>query len=233
MLIPLTRQTFERIIPQIATGSQYVYAWGKLNDFLRRLLISLVLLVTFWLLGKLTGEGGQAIKLILDITGGLYWFWGPVYWASVRNAAYRRIPYSGFWRGRVLDVFITEDLIREEETVNQRGELVVIENRERRINVEVGDQTGFKATVQAPIRRIYKAIAPGQIAEMLVLSKQPDLSRIDKITDAYFPQQDLWVGEYPYLQREEFTRVSHELGGSDVQNSPPRRRPSQIKRRIR
>lgn len=233
MLVPLTRQTFEEIIPLIATGPQYAYYWGKPSDFIRRLLISMVALTTFWLLGKLFGEGWLAIKLILDIIAGLYWLWSPVYWASVRNNSYRRFPYSGFWRGQVLDVYITEELIGEEETVNKRGELVIIENKEKRINLEVGDKEGFRATVQAPLRRIHKGIIPGQIAEMLVLSKQPDLYRIDKITDVYLPRNDLWIGEYPYLRRDVFLQVSRELGGSGEDAPPPRRRASSVKRRRR
>ncbi|MCU0534384.1 MAG: phosphate ABC transporter permease [Hydrococcus sp. Prado102] len=233
MLVPITRETFEQIIPLIATGAQYAYYWGKPADFIRRLLISMVALTIFWLLGNLLGDAWLAIKLILDIVAGLYWLWSPVYLASVRNNTYRRYPYSGFWRGRILDVYITEELIREEETVNKFGELVVIENNEKRINVEVGDREGFRATIQAPIRRIYKGINPGQVAEMIVLSKQPDLSRIDKITDIYIPNLDLWVGEYPYLRRDIFTDVSRELGGTRRDNSPRRNRPSNVKRRKR
>lgn len=232
MLVPLTRQTFEQLIPAIATGPQYAYYWGKWSDFLRRLLISVLALTLFWLLGKFLGEAWQALDLILDIVAGLYWLWSPVYWASTRNATYRRLTYSGFWQGRVLDVFITEELVSEEETVNQRGELVIVENRERRINVEVGDREGLRATVQAPISRLYKAIVPGQIAEMLVLSRQSDLSRIEKITDLYLPQLNLWVAEYPCLRRDIFRQVSQELGGVSKEVSPPRR-PSQIRRRLR
>ncbi|NJM86544.1 MAG: phosphate ABC transporter permease [Hydrococcus sp. RU_2_2] len=233
MLVPITRETFEQIIPLIATGPQYAYYWGKPADVVRRLLISMVALTLFWLLGNLLGDAWLAIKLILDIVAGLYWLWSPVYLASVRNNTYRRYPYSGFWRGRILDVYITEELIREEETVNKFGELVIIENNEKRVNVEVGDREGFRATIQAPIRRIYKGINPGQVAEMLVLSKQPDLSRIDKITDIYIPNADLWVGAYPYLRRDVFVDVSNELGGARRSNSPPRSRNSNVKRRRR
>jgi hypothetical protein len=233
MLVPITRETFEQIIPLIATGPQYAYYWGKPADVVRRLLISMVALTLFWLLGNLLGDAWLAIKLILDIVAGLYWLWSPVYLASVRNNTYRRYPYSGFWRGRIIDVYITEELIREEETVNKFGELVIIENNEKRVNVEVGDREGFRATIQAPIRRIYKGINPGQVAEMLVLSKQPDLSRIDKITDIYIPNLDLWVGEYPYSRRDIFADVSRELGGTRRDNSPPRSRNSNVKRRKR
>jgi hypothetical protein len=233
MLIPLTRETFEQIIPQIATGPQYTYYWGKVPDVLRRLLISLIAVLVFWLLGNLGGEGGKSLSLILIVIAGLYWLWGPVYWASIRNVSYRRFPYSGFWRGRVLDIYITEELVREEQTVNKLGELVIIENREKRINIEVGDNSGFRATVQSPLRRIHKVINPNQIAELVVLSKQPDLRRIDKITDIYFPQHNLWVGEYPYLRRDIFKEISQELGGGKIPQETTRRRPSQIKRRLR
>jgi hypothetical protein len=232
MLVPITRETFEQIIPLIATGPQYAYYWGKPAVFLKRLLISMVALTVFWLLGNLLGDAWLAIKLILDIVAGLYWLWSPVYFASVRNNSYRQYPYSGFWRGRILDVYITEELIREEETVNKFGELVIIENNEKRINIEVGDREGFRATIQAPIRRIYKGINPSLVAEMLVLSKQPDLSRIDKITDIYIPERDLWVGEYPYLRRDIFTDVSNELGGAR-RNPSSRSRDSNVKRRKR
>jgi hypothetical protein len=211
MLVPLTRQTFEQLIPVIATGSQYLYIWGKSADFLRRLLISVVALTIISLIGKALGEGAEAIKLIFNITAGMYWLWAPVYWASLRNATYRRLPYCGFWRGQVLQVFITEEPIRKEETVNQQGELVIIENYERKVNVEVGDRTGFKVTVQAPIKKIYKAIAPGQVAELIIFSRQSDLSRIDKISDLYLPTQGFWLGNYPYLRRDIFKEVRQEL----------------------
>lgn len=233
MLIPITRQTFEQIIPIIATGPQYAHNWGRWQDFLRRLLISVVALTATWLLGMLFGKGGMAIKLLLDIIAGLYWLWAPVYWASIRNGKCRRIPHSGFWRGRVLDAFITEELVREEETVDKMGQLVIVENRERRINVAIGDQSGFRATVQAPLRRIHKVIKPGDLAEALVLSRQPDLQSIAKITDIYLPQHNLWVGEYPYLRRDVFTQVSEEIGGETRQPSSSRRPPNSIKRRKR
>lgn len=231
MLIPLTRQAFEEIVPAIATGAQYLNYWGKSKDLLKRLLISMVALTTFWLIGKLLGPGGETVKLIFDIIAGLYWLWGPVYWASLRNGSYRRLPYSGFWQGEVLDVFITEEIVREEQTVNKRGELVVIENRERLINLEVGDREGFSAIVKAPIRRIYKVINPGDIAQMIVLSKQPDLSRIDKITDVYLPQHNLWLGEYPALRRDIFSRVSEELTPNEPNRRSKRVYPREIRRR--
>jgi hypothetical protein len=233
MLVPLTREKLEQLLPLIATADQYAYYWGKWQDLLNRLLISVVAVVVILILSFVVGEGAQAIVLLLWAIAGLYWLWSPVYQASLRNSAIRRFKYGGFWQGKILDVYLTEELIGEEETVNKRGELVIIENRERWINLVLGDETGFEIEVQAPLRRIHKAIAPGQIAELLVLSNRSDLGRIEKITDAYIPSQNLWLGQYPYLQRDVFTEVSLQLGGVSPSrmNDRSRSRNRNIKRR--
>ncbi|MGK7932542.1 MAG: phosphate ABC transporter permease [Microcystaceae cyanobacterium] len=224
MLVPLTRETLENLVPVIATGTQYTYYWGKWKDFLRRLLISFVALTITWLLGKLIGGGGDAIKLIFDVIAGLYWLWSPVYIASVRNNRYRRYGYCGFWRGRVLDVYITEELLGEEETVNKAGELVIVENRERRINLEIGDRNGFRARVQSPIQRRFKGINVQDIAEVIIFSNKSDLSRIEKISDVYLPQSDIWVGDYPCVRRDVFYDVREELGVRNPRSYPQRNR---------
>ena len=232
MLKPLTREKMEQLIPLIATGKQYSYYWGKWSDLLNRLLISVVGIVVILILDLLFGDRGEALILLLGGIVSLYWLWYPVYQASMRNAANRRFKYGGFWRGRVLDVFLTEELIGEEETVNQRGELVIVENRERWINLVLGDETGFEVDVQAPLQRIYKGIKPGQTAELLVMSNQPDLGRINKISDAYIPSQNLWVGQYPYIQRDVFMEVSRQLGGMTPKRVDRKSR-NRIKRRDR
>lgn len=231
MLVPITRQKFEQLIPLIATGPQYAYFWGKLSNFLKRLLISVLAVVVVLILKAFFGSSFDGIALLLGIIGSLYWLWGPIYWATLRNIEMRRYKYSGFWRGRILDVFITEELIGTEESVNKRGELVIAENRERRLNVEVGDETGFTSQLQAPLRRLHKGINRGQVAEMLLLSYQPDLESIAKNTDIYIPSLDLWVSDYPYLQREVFVQVSQQLGKSGGGERTTRRNDKTKRRR--
>lgn len=211
MLIPLTRKTFETLIPAVATGAQYTYCWGKFADFLRRLLISVVsAAVVLVIIGNLLPFGTE-LPLVIGIVVGLYWMWGPVLSASLRNLEYRRFPYSGFWQGEVLDVYISDELIGQEETVNDRGDLVIVENRERCLNLEVGDNTGFATRLRVPLKRFHQSIQVGDPAQMVVLSNRGDLGRINKTTDIYIPNHNIWVSDYPYLQREAFVDVSQEL----------------------
>ncbi|MEB3336203.1 MAG: phosphate ABC transporter permease [Leptolyngbyaceae bacterium] len=211
MLTPITRQKFEQLVPLTATAEQYRHYWGKAPDFLKRLLISVVGAAVALLLEVTLGKSFAIFSLLFGSVIGLYWLWGPVFWATRRNMDCRKYPYSGFWQGRVLDVFITEELIGKEETVNNKGDLVIVENRERRINLEVGDESGFSTKLQVPLQRGHQAIIPGQPAEMLIMSYQPDLGRIVKKSDIYIPSQNIWVSDYPYVQRSIFVEVSRQL----------------------
>lgn len=211
MLVPLTRQTFEELIPAVATGDQYKYHWGRPSDFLRKLLISAVSVFFLLFIYSFVGEGVKPFVLVFGLIASLYWLWGPVLWASLRNLECRKYKYCGFWQGRILDLYITEEVITQEETVNSKGQLVIVDNLEKRINLEVGDKTGFTTTIKAPLRREHQAIAPGQAALMLVLSNEEDLSEISKVSDIYIPSRKVWVSDYPYLRRDAFEEVARQI----------------------
>lgn len=211
MLVPLTRKKFEELVPLVATADQYKYYWGKPSDLLGRFLISIVGVLASIVIWLFLPKGFEILEFIPAFVVGFYWLWGPIYQASRRNRELRRYQYSGFLRGEVLDVFVTEELIGQEETVNKKGELVIVENRERCLNLEVGDESGFMTKVQVPLKRSYRSIREGDIAEMIVLSNRPDLSRILQISDVYLSDYDLWVSDYPYLRKDIFQEVSHRL----------------------
>lgn len=211
MLIPLTRESFEELIPMIATGPQYLYFWGKFSDLLKRLLISVGGVVILLIVANYLAENLKPFLFIVGIFMGFYWLWGPIFEASRRNIECRRYKYSGLWQGKVFDIFVTEELIATEETVNKQGDLVLLENRERRLNLEVGDKSGPLTTLQVPLRKEHKGIAVGEAAQMLVMSNLQDLSRISKVSDIYLPRLDLWISDYPYLRRDIFRAIGDEL----------------------
>ncbi|PSB01203.1 phosphate ABC transporter permease [Merismopedia glauca] len=225
MLIPLTRDKFDQLMPLLATGPQYSYYSGKFADVLNRLLISIVwVLIVAFLLSIFLGN--NLVTFCLGAIGGLYFLWAPIYFASLRNFSCRRHRYSGFWQGEVLDLYISEELVGTEQTVNKKGQLVVVENRQRRLNLEIGDETGFTTELQVPLQREHKLIRPGEIAQMLVMSDRADLGRIAKISDIYIPRENIWVSDYPYVRRDVFAEVSDRLnrrrGNRSNKRRPPR-----------
>jgi hypothetical protein len=90
---------------------------------------------------------------------------------------------------------------------------VVIENIETRLNLEVGDETGFSTEISVPLKKAYKSISRGQVVEMLVMSYRPDLSSFAKVSDVYLPDLNLWLSDYPCLRRDAFIApVSGSIG---------------------
>lgn len=211
MLIPITRKSFEELFPLVATSDQYRYYWGKPPDVLRRLIISVIGGVVVAVLQQFLGEGFGLLTFLTGVAAGLYWLWEPVLRASLRNQECRKFEYAGFLQGEVLDLKITEELIGTEETVNDRGDLVIVENRERRLNLKVGDESGFMTKIQVPLQRSHRAIRRGDIAEMVVLSNRSDLGRIVKVSDLYLPDYNVWVSDYPYVRRDALVEVSRRL----------------------
>lgn len=220
MLIPLSRKTLEDLIPISATSNQYKYCWGKPSDVLRRFLYSIAGVVAIALVGLFISEGFDPILFVIASFAFCYWLWAPIYSAWQRNREYRRYEFGGFWAGEVFDKFVTDELVGTQETVNKRGELVIIENREPRLNLEIGDETGFTTLVKVPLRKQHRDIRPGDWAEMVVLSNRPDLSRIMKITDVFIPDANLWVSDYPYLRRDTFREVSRRLRDAEAGYDP-------------
>jgi len=235
MLVPLTRKKFEDLVPLVATGDQYRYCWGKPSDLLRRLLISIAGVVVIVILRAIIGQAFNLIIFPIGFFIGFYWLWAPVYLATQRNRDLRRYQYSGFWQGEVLDVFVSEALVGTEETVNKRGELVIVENRERRLSLEIGDDTGFYTKLQVPLKRDHRAIRPGDAAEMVVMSNRSDLGRISQVSDIYLPDYNLWVADYPYVRRDVFVEVSRRLNDrhADRLNDRPNDRPRKRQNRKR
>ncbi len=137
--------------------------------------------------------------------------WAPILWASLKNAECRKYKYCGFWQGRVLDIYITDEVTSQEETVNKKGQLVIVDNLEPRINLEVGDKTGFTTTLTAPLQKSHQGIVPGQAALMLIMSNQEDLGRIAKVSDIYIPSREVWVSDYPYLRKDVFVEMSEQI----------------------
>lgn len=213
MLIPLTRKTLDDLLPQLATGDQYRYHWGNLAVFLRRLSISLLGVMGIVLI-NLAVTDVEWLGFVLFVSGivfGTYWLWAPIYFAGKQNRDCRQYQYGGFWQGEVWDVFITEEVVSKQETVNKRGELVVIEDQEPRMNLEVGDEIGFSTVVQVPFKREYRSVRPGDTVEMILLSNRADLSRINWVSDVYVPECNVWLSDYPFVRRDVFAVVRRKL----------------------
>jgi hypothetical protein len=213
MIIPLKRQNFNELIPSVPTSDQYQYYWGSSQDAFRRVLISVALLIVFSLLYSRTPDTNWGpIMFICAGLGGLYWMLAPVAIASIRNAKLRKYGFCGFWQARVLDIYVSEEVLSKQESFSDRGRLEIVHNTETFLNLELGDRSGFTTTIRVPMQRQFKRIKRKQMACMLVFANDPSFNRIAKTTtDLFIPQVNVWVSDYPYLRRDAFIDLTKYL----------------------
>ena len=101
-----------------------------------------------------------------------------------------------------------EELIEERhEQANKNGQLELVENRRLWIFLELEDEDGYLGQLKFPMDNKHQIIRKGMIVRCLVFSNRRDFSRIDKISDAWLPEINQWVGEYPYLLRPAFEDI--------------------------
>ena len=53
----------------------------------------------------------------------------------------------------------------------------------------------------------------------VLIARDESFSSIVQITEIYIPSNDLWVGEFPYLKRNEFLKVTESIISSS-ESSP-------------
>jgi hypothetical protein len=68
----------------------------------------------------------------------------------------------------------------------------------------VEDETGraFKVVAQQPMD--VRLLRKGMRCDAIVASESPSFDSFCAVSDVYVPACNLWVGDYPYLQRREF-----------------------------
>ena len=209
MLIPLRPGELQRLIPAVATGTQFAAASGDPRKILQRVLIAAIGGVISFLIYNQAQLGSRwgPFWLLLSVVFFLYVLWGPILEAGRRNATLRRYPAAALFDGEVADAFTQERVESRREQANQRGDLEMVENRRTWMVLELADEDGYLARLSFPMAKPHGQIRPGTRVRCLVLSDRKDFSRVAALSDACLPGLRIWVGEYPFLLRPAFEEL--------------------------
>lgn len=81
----------------------------------------------------------------------------------------------------------------------------------RTTRILLGDMDGAQTELILPHDARFDLVAPGQPAELIVLSPSPSFEIFKAVKDVYLPDCGLWLTEYPFLDRTEFLELSLEV----------------------
>ena len=208
MLIPLRSGELQRLIPAVATGSQFRAALGSPRAILQRVMVAAIGgVITLLISQSQMASRWGPFWLVTGVVFLLYVLWGPIVQAGQRNATLRRYPSAALFEGEVAEVTTRERIENRHEQADSSGKLELVENRRTWMLLELEDEDGYLGRLAFPMDKKHQVIREGTVVRCLVLSDRKDFSRVSALSDAWIPGLRLWVGDYPFLLRPAFEEL--------------------------
>ncbi len=210
MLIPINIKQVSKLIPSVATGGQFKYALGNPRKILQRVIISSIGgAITLVIGNNQFGNQTDVLWLILCLGFGLYILWGPILEASRKNLSYKKNKFFSIFDGFISDIYQSERVESSREQTNKYGRLELVESKRTWITIELEDEDGYLNKINFPKENKHMQLSKGLRIKCLVSSNERSFSGKLFLTDAWLPEINLWVGDYPYLLRPAFEELCY------------------------
>ena len=210
MLIPIKINQVSKLIPSVATGGQFKYAIGNPQKILQRIIISAIgSSITLVIGNNQFGNQTDVLWLILCLVFALYILWGPILEASKKNINYKKFKFFSIFDGVISDIYKTERIESSREQTNKYGRLELVEKKRSWLNIELEDEEGYLSEISFPLENKHSQLSKGLRVRCLVSSNQRSFNGKLNLTDAWLPEINLWVGDYPYLLRPAFEEICY------------------------
>ena len=210
MLIPLKQNQISKLIPSVGTGSQFKYALGDPRKILQRLIISSIGgVLNLLLFISQSSTQTENLWLLLCVIFFLYIIWGPILESSRKNSSFKNSKFFSLFEGYISDIYKTEKIESSREQSNRQGRLELIEKKRTWLVIELEDDDGYLDTISFPLENKHSQIRIGSKIRCLVSSNYRNFDREIYLTDAWLPDSNIWIGEYPYLLRPAFEEICY------------------------
>ena len=208
MLLPIKSNQVSKLIPSVATGGQFKFALGDPRKILQRLIISSIGgVITFLISVSQDRNQTYSLWLLLCVIFFLYILWGPILESSRKNLKFRKSKFFSLFEGFIADIYKTERIENSREQTNRYGRLELIENKRTWLVIELDDEDGYLGKITFPMENKHSLLNKGQKIRCLISSDTRNFDKNIVLSDAWLPDINLWVGEYPYLLRPAFEEI--------------------------
>ena len=210
MLIPLKQNQISKLVPSVGTGSQFKYALGEPRKILQRLIISSIGgVLNLLLFISQSSTQTENLWLLLCVIFFLYIIWGPILESSRKNSNFKKSKFFSLFDGYISDIYKTEKIESSREQSNRQGRLELIEKKRTWLVIELEDEDGYLDKISFPMENKHSQIRIGSRVRCLVSSNYRNFDRQIYLTDAWLPDENIWIGEYPYLLRPAFKEICY------------------------
>ena len=210
MLIPIKQTQITKLIPSVGTGGQFKFALGNPRKVLQRLIISSIGgVLNLLLFISQSSTQTENLWLLLCVIFFLYIIWGPILESSRKNIKYKKSKFFSLFDGYVSDIYKTERIESSREQSNRQGRLELIEKKRTWLVIELEDEDGYLDKISFPMENKHSRIRVGSNIRCIISSNYRNFEREIYLTDAWLPDENIWIGEYPYLLRPAFEEICY------------------------
>ena len=210
MLIPIKQNQISKLIPSVGTGGQFRYALGDPRKILQRLIISSIGgVLNLLLFISQSSTQTENLWLLLCVIFFLYIIWGPILESSRKNINFKKSKFFSLFDGYVSDIYKTERIESSREQSNRQGRLELIEKKRTWLVIELEDEDGYLDKISFPMENKHSLIRVGSNIRCIISSNYRNFEREISLTDAWLPDANIWIGEYPYLLRPAFEEICY------------------------
>ncbi len=205
MLLPIKENEINKLIPSVATGKQFNSALGDPQKIFQRIMVSAIGgPITLLISQSQVTSQFYSLWLVLGVVILLYILWGPILEASRKNSKLKSYSFSALVDGYIADVFIEDRVENKQEQANKDGRLEVVEKKRTWVVLDIEDEDGQIGIISFPLKNKFNILKEDMRINCVVFSNRRDFSSIQAISDAWCPEVNLWVGNYPFLLRPAF-----------------------------
>ena len=210
MLIPIKQNQISKLIPSVGTGGQFKYTFGDPSKILQKLIISSIGgVLNLLLFISQSSTQTENLWLLLCVIFFLYIIWGPILESSRKNIKYKNSKFFSLFDGYVSDIYKTERIESSREQSNRQGRLELIEKKRTWLVIELEDEDGYLDKISFPMENKHSRIRVGSNIRCIISSNYRNFEREISLTDAWLPDENIWIGEYPYLLRPAFEEICY------------------------
>ena len=217
-LMPISSDILSKIVPEKVTSEQMKNYWGlDSKDKLQRTLESVV--VSYggaWIAWFVSFMAGNMISSVVGGTLIFNWMYSPFIRARrknnkflMKNYRYAILKSKIVRLQRVTQKVINDRVVREKELFTTKDTNSYLKSKRDDVYLFalLSDADNRDLEVLTHWRDDYENLRIGMDCCTIVGSSNILFSEIGVIADIYVPSSDVWIGEYPYLQKNSFIKM--------------------------
>eukprot|EP01038_Epipyxis_sp_PR26KG_P008026 gene8026-10875_t len=199
-LRPITRSQFADLSPRRVTTSQWFSYWGTNKLERTQKILESVLLAYggLWLSWFFSFMAGSFFSSLIGTMLIFNWMFTP--WLNSnrnnRNAWYldHKPLHHAFFRGRIVRL----------NKVKRRTNRTVGAPTQEFLDLIVSDEEGRELEIITPWEEQYHQLRLEMSINTIIASTSKEFADVVTLTDSHVPACDVWVGDYPYVNKTKF-----------------------------